>query len=330
MEKKMKGWKKGLIAAGVVFLIAAIVLFVCGMTAADWDFKKLSTVHYTQKEYSLQEGEAVTELTVRYENARVEIVYSDTVSAAHVSYPVRTDNKGEEIAEISLTYENGALALSESVDGKYNIFNWNISSPAVTVTLPAGTECALNIETDSGDIVLTSGKAVSAPSAELKTDSGNIYAEPNGGLTVAERAQFACDTGNIRLKNISAGSLTAQTDTGNIRTDGAKIAETFSAKSDVGDIRLYGAVRAAACDIGTETGDIRIEEGCVLDAELLTLKTDVGDIRVNGALAGSRADYTFFITAEVGSSNVPSGGSGARQLTASTDTGDITLRFETE
>ena len=35
MEKKMKGWKKGLIAAGVVFLIAAIVLFVCGMTAAD-------------------------------------------------------------------------------------------------------------------------------------------------------------------------------------------------------------------------------------------------------------------------------------------------------
>lgn len=89
-------------------------------------------------------------------------------------------------------------------------------------------------------------------------------------------------------------------------------------------------MRAAACDIGTETGDIRIEEGCVLDAELLTLKTDVGDIRVNGALAGSRADYTFFITADVGSSNVPSGGSGARQLTASTDTGDITLRFETE
>ena len=327
MEKKMKRWKKALIVMGIVFLAAAIVLFVCGMTAADWDFKKLSTVSYTQKEYALEEGEQVTSLTVRYENARVEVVYSET-SAAHISYPVRTDSRGEEIAKITLTYENGALTLAESLDGKYEIFNWNLSSPAVTITLPAGTQCALDIQTDNGDITIAGEAQIAAPSVKLATDTGNIYAQPNGGMNVAGNAEFYGDTGNVRVKNISAANLTAQTDTGDIFMENAAAAQALTATADTGDVRLYGAVKAAVFTAETETGDIRIEEGCVLDASELAMTSDVGDIRVRGALAGSRTDYTFFITTDVGSSNVPSGGSGARRLTAATDTGDITLQFE--
>ena len=77
-----------------------------------------------------------------------------------------------------------------------------------------------------------------------------------------------------------------------------------------------------------DDGDIFVAEGGVLGANELTFRTDLGDIRVNGALAGSQSDYTFFINTGTGSSNIPSGGSGAIRLNATTDLGDIMLRFE--
>ena len=346
--KKKRTFTKVLTILGIVLLIAAIALFVCGMTAADWDFKKLSTVHYIQKEFTAEKGAEIRSLTVRYSNADIEVRYLTGADCARISYPVRTNSEGKETAEIDAGYTDGALTLTEITDGSFDIFSWNLSSPAVIVELPADTVCSLDIRTGSGSVTLTGADPVVCTSVKIESENGNVTAAPAGGLTVRGSAGLASDNdnvtaggltadgktdlqsdnGNVSAQNVTAAELHAETDNGNVILRGVSVSGALHAAADLGDVRLQGNVRAAEFSAETDTGDIVAEEGCLLGAGVLTLTCDLGDITVNGALAGSRNDYTLFLTAGTGSSNIPSGGSGAVRLTATTDTGDITLRFE--
>ncbi len=301
----MKKFTKIFIIIGVVALVAAIALFVGGMSAAGWDFSKLNTVQYRQCEYAPETGSEVTSVTVRYQNADITVVYSQEAENAHVSYPVRVDKDGEPLFEVTVSYTNGVLSIIESDEGPSDIFSFNLSTPEVTVTLPADTACALDIETDNGDISLRSSAQISSPSVRLVSDNGDIAAQ-----------------------DVRAAALSVKTDNGDIRIENAAVSGELKAESDVGGITLCGSVQAKTCTLVNDTGDITVAKSAVLDAETIEMRTDVGDIRVRGALAGAQADYTFFITTDVGSSSVPSGGDGARRLTAVTDSGDVTLRFE--
>lgn len=301
----MKKFTKIFIIIGVVALVAAIALFVGGMSAAGWDFSKLNTVQYRQYEYAAETGSEVTGVTVRYQNADITVVHSQEAENAHVSYPVRVDKDGEPLFEVTVSYTNGVLSIIESDEGPSDIFSFNLSTPEVTVTLPADTACALDIETDNGDISLRSPAQIASPSVRLASDNGDIAAQ-----------------------DVRAAALSVKTDNGDIRIENAAVSGELKAESDVGDITLRGSVQAKSCTLVNDTGDITVAKGAVLDAETIEMRTDVGDIRVRGALAGAQADYTLFITTDVGSSNVPSGGDGARRLTAVTDSGDVTLRFE--
>ena len=347
MAKTKRRWTKALIIIGVVLLVAAIALFVCGMSAADWDFKKLSTVRYTQKEYSLEEGAQTDSIFVRYTSAHVEISYREDASNVQISYPVRINSNGEEIASVSVTFDGGALRVEEK-DDTFDLFSWNLSTPTLTVILPAETECALDIDTGNGSVSVSAANAVNAPSVKVHSDNGDIAISPAGGLHVRGNAEFSSDNGrvavegltaegsvtlesdngNIDLTNAGASAVSAETDNGNLTLTNLQVSGALTVKSENGDIRLRESVRAASFSAETDNGDIFVAEGGVLGANELTFRTDLGAIRINGALAGSQSDYTFFINTGTGSSNIPSGGSGAIRLNATTDLGDITLRFE--
>ena len=344
----MKKFTKIFIIIGVVALVAAIALFVGGMSAAGWDFSKLNTVQYRQCEYAPETGSEVTGVTVRYQNADITVVYSQEAENAHVSYPVRVDKDSEPLFEVTVSYTNGVLSIIESDEGPSDIFSFNLSTPEVTVTLPADTACTLDIETDNGNISLRSPAQIASPSVRLASDNGNILAKPEGGALVGGEVSIATANGRIELNSVSAedgvvlesdngdiaaqdvraAALSVKTDNGDIRIENAAVSGGLKAESDVGDITLRGSVQAKSCTLVNDPGDITVAKGAVLDAETIEMRTDVGDIRVRGALAGAQADYTLFITTDVGSSNVPSGGDGARRLTAVTDSGDVTLRFE--
>lgn len=358
-----------LIIAGCVFLIAAVAVFVGGMSAADWDFSALNTVRYEQREFWADESAAVESLNVRYGNADVIVRYSAGTQRVRVSYPERVDADGEVIAPVTVRLEGGVLTVTEGeTEGFFGtIFQWNLSQPALTVELPAQTACALDISTGNGDILLesadegaataktvrlTSGNgdvriaasaSLSAEQAELTSRNGAVSAEhlsaasielhsDNGrvnadAVSAAEALTLKTDNGKVTARGVSAAALECDSDNGSIRIEDAQT-ERIVVTTDNGDAVFAGAVRAAAFACETETGDIRVEEGGVLDADELTLTTDTGDIEVRGALAGSRGEYTLFIITDTGSSNVVSGGNGARRLTATTDVGDIDLQFQ--
>ena len=341
----MKKFTKIFIIIGIVALVAAIALFVGGMSAAGWDFSKLNTVQYRQCEYAPETDSEVTGVTVRYQNADITVVYSQEAENAHVSYPVRVDKDGEPLFEVTVSYTNGVLSIIESDEGPSDIFSFNLSTPEVTVTLPADTACTLDIETDNGNISLRSPAQIASPSVRLASDNGNIAAQDvraaalsvktdNGDIRIENAAvsgelKAESDVGGITLcGSVQAKTCTLVNDTGDIRIENAAVSGELKAESDVGGITLCGSVQAKTCTLVNDTGDITVAKSAVLDAETIEMRTDVGDIRVRGALAGAQADYTFFITTDVGSSNVPSGGYGARRLTAVTDSGDVTLRFE--
>lgn len=327
----MRKAKKILIIAGCALLAAAVILFCGGMSAAGWDFSALGTVHYEERTFTAEEE--VRSVTVRYETADVCVRFDENAERARVLYPVREGGT----AHVSL--QDGALTVEEESRFTFgSLFQWDLESPQLTVELPAGTACALDIETD-GDIAAEG----SAPAAAVRLASGNgdvraagLYAadaefsSANGDVTLeevqADTVRARSDNGGVTARGVAATVLECSADNGTVRIENVQ-AERIAVTTDNGDAVFAGAVRAATFTCETKTGDIRVEEGGVLNADELTLTTDTGDIEVRGALAGRREEYTLFVITDTGSSNIVSGGSGARRLTAQTDTGDIELQF---
>ena len=327
----MRKAKKILIIAGCALLAAAVILFCGGMSAAGWDFSALGTVHYEERTFTAEEE--VRSVTVRYETANVCVRFDENAERARVLYPVR------EGGTVHVSLQDGALSIEEETKFTFgSLFQWDLESPQLTVELPAGTACALDIETD-GDIAAEG----SAPAAAVRLVSGNGSIRA-AGLHAAD-AEFSSANGDVALEEVQAETVRARSDNGGVTARGTA-AETLACRSSNGDVTLEnvtaatleagsangdvilgGEVRAAAFTCETKTGDIRVEEGGVLNADELTLTTDTGDIEVRGALAGRREEYTLFVITDTGSSNIVSGGSGARRLTAQTDTGDIELQF---
>lgn len=295
MAQKKHRFTKIFVVCGLIVLTAALVLFIAGMSAANWDFSKLSTVQYSVLTFE-QTDESIQSIDVRYQNADIAVTISPDAEKIAVKYPVRTDADGEQAA-VTLKAENGTLYLTES-DDNFQPVSWFFGSvPPVEIVLPAAEYASLHLQTDTGDIRVS-------------------------GLSAAQDIILQTDTGDIELSGISAAAgIAATADTGDIRLSDVSAAQKITLKSDVGDLTL-NSVTAAEIEAGADTGNIAVS-GIAADA--ITLSADTGDIR--GTLAGKQNDYTISVQTGTGSSNLQSGGSGANRLTASTDVGDIELYF---
>ena len=95
------------------------------------------------------------------------------------------------------------------------------------------------------------------------------------------------------------GSLTTESNIGNIILKSVAAKETFSVKTSTGDVKL---------------------EGC--DGESILIKTDIGD--VTGTLL---TDKIIFAESSVGDVDVPKSTTGGK-CEISTDTGDIKIKIE--
>ena len=90
------------------------------MSAAGWDFSRLSTVRYDVRAYEA-EG-AVTSVHVEYSNAGIAVKYSETAETVHIDYPVQLNERGEEAAAVEISEKDGSLAIVESVEWEKNFF----------------------------------------------------------------------------------------------------------------------------------------------------------------------------------------------------------------
>ena len=96
---------------GGLLLAAGAVLFVCGMTAKNWDFDKLATVRYEQQEYVAQSD--VTDVVLNFDVSGIRIVQDKNTQKMTCSYPVAKDLVNGKSAQVTTSEEDGVLTITE-------------------------------------------------------------------------------------------------------------------------------------------------------------------------------------------------------------------------
>ena len=270
--RKVSAACKWLCIVGAVLLLAGVVVFACGMSAADWDFSKLETVRYAERTYA-QGEETIGAVELDLRSADIEVCVSAEAEGISLAYPV-VEGKEENTA---LTVQDGTLRVAEQSGGA-SLFSWQFSAPVARLTLPEGAELALSLKTDSGDIGV---RGAACASLNVQTDNGNISLQD---VTCAGDLQARTHNGNIGgTGDIAAASARLQTDAGNIRLgEGVLRADSAELRSAVGDIRATLAGSAADYTVVAETdvGSSDIESGGTGE-KTLTVSTDVGNISIS-------------------------------------------------
>lgn len=330
---------------GAILLVAGLAVFIAGMSAAGWDFSRLSTVRYDVRTFEAA-GE-VTSLRVEYGSAAIRVEFSEEADAVRIDYPVRQNERGEDTAEVTISEEAGALTVTEHTDWEDSIFQWDIDldfgqENIVHIVLPAGAAYSLDLYTAIGSVtvegegaftslslrsdngsVSASGAAV-AGDASLRTSNGSVRAENvNAGGTLI----LSSSNGSVRAAGVSAADIEAKTGSGSVTVAGAEAEGTLAAESAQGSISL-GSVRAGAVRASSSLGEVSLTDG-VLDALEISLSTELGGITCEGGLfAGAQSDYSVQVSTGMGSANIANSAGGSRTLILRTNMGDIDVAFE--
>lgn len=141
MRKITKIW----LVIAILLVIIGCIIFGGAMTAAKWDFKKLSTVKYESNEYEINE---------KFSNISIETDTAEIKLALAADGKCRVECYEEQKAKHSVTVEEDTLTI-RVVDKKawYDNVGIHIGTPRLTIYLPksvTGGKC--EISTDTGDI----------------------------------------------------------------------------------------------------------------------------------------------------------------------------------
>ena len=289
-----KKFNRFFVVAGLVLLLLGLVLFVTGMSLAGWDFNELSTTVYRQETYTA--NQSVTSLEISYNNADVRLLGDEQAKSVHVSYPVCTDRVTNAQTKVTVTEEDGTLRIQE--EARLVLVSWQLSTPVLTVTVPASELKTLHVVTKNGNI-----------------DAGD--------LVLSGDVAFETKNGEIRAARLHSAALTMQTDAGAIRMEDI-VCANLKAETDLGDITLAGTLEADSAEFSTDLGDLELSDG-IIDADGVSLSSQMGDIRA--VLRGTQQDYSADITWEMGNTNLYPYQSGEKRITIRSSLGDIDVSF---
>ena len=311
--KSRKPWWK-------VFLIVGIALTACLLLLCIPSF---SNTKIKEMQYVENSENVIDDLTIDFSNAAVTVYVDDSVDALSVIYPQTQTASGKNTSVITVNDKDGALGIKEKPVLIYNLCSWRVKTPKITVQLPSDRVYALDLSVDNGSITLT-GDLYNVEKLTLSTCNGSI--DTRG-------AQISCETqinvevnnGQIKLGSISAQSLNASTDNGEIVVNDGTVSGVAYLETDNGKISVNGKFTASEFIAETDNGEINASGG-LIDAQKITLDTDVGAIVAK--VAGKQSDYTISVDNDHGSTNVSSQTGGSKQLSVNVSVGEIKITFE--
>ena len=278
--------KKTAIAILIAVLVVAIggALVFAGMSAVHFKFRDLDTAEYVTNTYDLGEG---------FTRVEMDLDTADVTLAPAADGKCRVVCVETEKHPHTVTVQGGTLIVRAPKDHKW-LDSMNISllthSPSVTVYLPAADYESLQLEADTGRVILSPGLAFET--VDVDADTGSVSVD---GVDV-KTLKISNDTGRIKVANMTPQTAELEADTGSI---------------EVTDVVCAGDLR---CE--ENTGSIRLQD---VDGANLYLKADTGSI--SGTI---RTEKVFYAKSSTGSVKVPEGTSGGR-CEAETSTGSIRL-----
>ena len=320
MKKTTKVW---LAIAGVLVLVGCII-FAGVMTMLKWDFTKLSTVKYETNVYEI--AEAFCDISITTDTADVRFVPSGDGKCTVECYEA-------ENAKHSVAVENGTLTIKIN-DSKpwYVYIGFCFSSPRITVYLPQAEYAALSVCASAGDVEIPKDFAFARADISLTTGNAGVYA------SASESIQIKTSMGNIRVENVSAGSLDLSTATGAVTVSGVDCRDDLSVAVSTGEARLTGLSCRNVISTGT-TGSVLLKD--VIAANRFSIERSTGDVKFTrcdaaeifvktntGNVTGSLlTDKVFLTDTDTGSVTVPKTAAGGR-CEIETDTGNIKIEID--
>ena len=307
-----------ILAAGLLLLGG--VLFAIGFGVNGFQWSKIGNTKLEMQYFTEQEGGALSEVTIDYENADVDIMFDASAERVTIEYPQLQLNNGKNVSKITVEETAEKITIREKA-GAWIFGLWDFTSPKVKVILPAERTYALTIKTDNGDVKVTGDGKVKA--VTLETDNGDVHAK-TATIACEGNLIMTADNGEIYLfKNFDTDSLYVETDNSDIYCYGGTARGKIEIESDNGDIEMSsGVLKGTDIVMETENGDIELS---LLEGERISLTSDVGDIETT--IAGRQVDYTVKISIDVGKSNIGNSVGGAKTLMVENDVGDIDIYF---
>lgn len=317
MRKATKVW----LIIGAALVLAGCVIFTGVMTGLKWDFTKLSTMEYETSIY---------EISRNFEDISIDTDTADIVFVLSEDGVCKVECYEATKAGHDVFVEDGVLTIRVT-DGRnwYDHIGLNITYPRITVYLPATELGTLVIREATGDVEIPKDFSFQNADVDLSTGSADFGASVSAALRIESR------TGDISVKQMSAGSLELAVTTGRITAKGVScrgdvtvkvstgkmnladlVCENLTATGSTGDMTFKNVTAVETISVCGSTVDVKLD-GC--DAGALFVETDTGD--VTGSLL---TDKIFAVHTDTGSVDVPPSGKGGR-CEITTDTGDIKI-----
>ena len=233
----------------------------------------------------------------------------------------------------AVAVKDGTLVIEINDTRKwYEHIGIGFGTSKITVYIPQGEYGALSVESSTGDIEIA--KELGFESIDISQRTGHVM----NYASAAQAMKIRTTTGDIRVENVSAGSLELSVSTGKVTATGVRCEGDVSvsvstgkahltdvacknvrSEGGTGDIRLQNVIAAQSISVKRTTGDV-IFEGA--DAAEIFVVTDTGDVK--GSLL---SDKVFITKTDTGRIQVPASVTGGR-CEITTDTGDIRIAIQ--
>ena len=290
--------KKVLLIISAIFIVLALAVFVCTMSACDWSFNNL--IH-PEKVVTYDITDSFSDVEISVSTSDVKLVATDDATPRVVSV------EGNRVSYRALV-EDGALKI-ERIDSRrwYEYISVNCVDYALTVYLPRGEWGALTLTAGTGDVEISDG--ISFASASITASTGDVDFESD----VVGAASVVVTTGDIEIKNASCGSLSLSVSTGDIEAEGLTVlgdikinsgtsdseltnvkCKNLISKGSTGDLTLTSVIASEKMTVNNSTGDVILHSS---DALELSIKTSTGDVK--GTLLSPKIFITKVSTGKI-------------------------------
>ncbi len=298
MNRRAKIW----LVTATSLVAIGLIIFTVVMALYNWNFTRLSTVEYETKTYKI--SEEFSNISINTDTADILFDVSSDGTCKIVCNEYKKMRYSAEVTDDTLN-------VSTTDNRKwYDHIGINFYSPKVTVYLPKTEYNLLSVKESTGDIEIP--KDFKFVSSDISLSTGSV----SFSASVEELIKIQTSTGNIGVKNISAGTLDLSVSTGEVSVLDVMCKKILSSGS-TGDIYLKNVNATEKISIKRSTGNVRFDGS---DATEIFVKTGTGDV------GGSLLSEKVFITkTSTGSINVPKTTTGGK-CEIITSTGNIIFK----
>lgn len=260
-----------------ILLAAGVVLFIIGSAALGWDFRKLDTVEYTAKTFTVADGTAIDNVEIDVGSFPVVVKSGDAVTLDY--YEASNSN-------VSVGVEGGAFKVRERM--RFEPFRnglFNIGRFDRYFVLTVGSGVTVKISGSTTDVEFRSASYESM--TVRSTDADISFIDCTLGTLKIDSTNLDVSFDNCEFGDISVASVNTDITVKNSRGDSLSVKST----------NLTSVIEATLCRTVEHRGDNSDISFDRLATDRLTVKAVNLDAYI--LIDGARNDYLLSAPSEV-------------------------------